>query len=1310
MSNTNIPIVKNKSNSFSRNESNAIVFKRNSFQQHHGNSSQISAIENSPRSHLHSRYSYGGNSGPSSFDPNRNITVTENQTMRIKPSLSRTVSVPTVPKSTGLVYSTYLQKEFSSIDKINDPNSNGLICAGKSHLGYYKFSEEDKTISLIHNFTDTTASSSISNAAVSSNLNKRHRQLKLSTIADVKTGFNNYKNYVAICAKSTVISIYDINKAEKLDKTLITSYSEHTRAVNSFDFNMVDSNLLISGGQDGCIKIWDLRTGSLNGSTRSDININTASDSIRDVKWMPGYNFASHGSATANLRRKNNSGYKFASIHDSGLLLKFDIRQPSHAERKINAHTGPGLCLNWHPNQDYIVTGGRDGKCCLWYVGDMKNDYLNVSSTTPLLNNQINSFSNLSMNGNNILSLPETTINVGFPVTKLKFRPSYDNNVMNSLLAISSMGDEAAVNIYALGRKYIPKHILLTAAPSQGLVWWNEKLIFNVDRANRINGWNIEQEPTVLDNIQRTVVTWRDMDGSGFLAVNQDVGDYTTNEDYIPTMFDKTRNFGNKPQVNSAQEVHSLSKGKGLESFKKNLSNSNLSYISDKGSIMRKSNSKNYGLSSPLNNNLSPTSGTDDVDKTNTKSPIMVTLDLPHIFNNMRLVQMKNIKKKTVSPEVSAIKESPIQVFQFLARELDFSFSKDRNTTNNTSFGTPVADKENNSSQDDLMKKFGFTNTTTWTNLMTKKSETSSENKSIENQITGSESLVSKDTKNRSDSDTSIYHSDDGVEKDEEDNELSETTRKLKERIKLLIELIEICKHNAGVYSYIDDLPNFKVWVIIRDALLWDLQSISKELEIEETDISEHDSANFQYNENVSRSHNRGDSFNTQLTDLPSEIGSFVVSDPKAFTDKKKSNLNILFSKENALKKQKMLEETNKLSTIHSLSADNIGNIDSPNRISQSLENSKNFSEPIISTQTRAGFELKPLREQVKSFTSSENLEDENDKNDNLFSETTSLRNAEEQPDITLIPKRNKRPSFIDTFMTERPIFESRDSDFMSRSSFSTHDNSPVSKLSSFRNYTSTLNNYKKLSQNRLTLSPTFSDGNSRISDFELPAYKINNLKIKEHQVLLSKLFENEKIKKNQGLDNGDIEPWSTGKILKQLFNQAVQNGNILMVISILTLFQDVYKITTFNVVKDSILQFIDILHRYELFEIAAALLKYCPWDNILDNTGTNSLIQIFCDNCGKLVINERSKEKFTQENFELGKRASNKNILKEFGYWYCESCNKRNKLCVVCEKPMKGLTMSVLQCGHGGHFECMRDWFLEEGMTDCPAGDYSTE
>lgn len=71
--------------------------------------------------------------------------------------------------------------------------------------------------------------------------------------------------------------------------------------------------------------------------------------------------------------------------------------------------------------------------------------------------------------------------------------------------------------------------------------------------------------------------------------------------------------------------------------------------------------------------------------------------------------------------ELTALKESPVEVFKFLARELKFSYMQEKNNTR-LDEDTVEADKaqsiDDAKTKKQLMEKFGIAENNTWTNLI----------------------------------------------------------------------------------------------------------------------------------------------------------------------------------------------------------------------------------------------------------------------------------------------------------------------------------------------------------------------------------------------------------------------------------------------------------------------------------------------------------------------------------------------------------------------------------------------------------------
>lgn len=1255
-------------------------------------------------------------------------------------------------KSGRLFYNLKAKKDLSSIDTIHDPNTNAVICAGKSHLGYYTISETDGkmkcSFDLLHNPNNNTQ------------LRRATKQIKFNTIADVKTGFQNLNNIAAICTNSTQISLLNISRKQSYNSALVTSLAEHKRSVNSFDFNMVQTNLILSGGQDGFLKVWDVRSDSVNKRSKGcNISINTSYDSIRDCKWMPGYNF---GSANGTELGRSNSGYKFASIHDSGILLKFDLRQPNIPEKKINAHTGPGLCLNWHPHNDYIVTGGRDGKCCLWNFGDNKINGNYNNNTTPASfnmnasNGTSNNYTitNLNNNSNTNLTVafPETTINIGSPITKLKFRPSYDNSLYNSLLAISSMGEDAQVSIYSLARKYIPKHQMKTGASSIGLVWHNQDTIFNIDKNNYINGWNITHEPLVLDNLSKITTLWRDIDGYGFTFVDQDAGSYEV-EDNNANVINSTNihntvagnSNATKPLNNTANATlvgtpTTLNSAHVSTTNMKNaLSYSNLPHetiLSSKGNMFStKSLPSKVSLSSKSNVSLS--SLTSQLGENNAiKSPYIVTLDLPYIFNGMKLRSLQKMKKdySNLFSSNYIFKETPVETFKYLVRELVFSIEHNKRNGKsllldknfNTSNTENVSSNLTNNNDDEydrtrenanIMKRFGLSENATWAALISKTSsdnnKSTNETKSLStvseyeydnisrnsrklNCKSNNESIKASKEKNTLNGFTSLVATNNNSSNDDNnepilnDKEVSNLSKAFQNnesenfiKAQLLIELTSIANHNAEVYYKIGDLHHFKIWILIRDSILWDVKNMklfdSKEFSEEDKNQKNEDEEDEDYL--YGGSVHSSDLIVLDTDRRPTFSASSAFSDRSVNTD---FGSSLIEEKPRALKEPIMY--TKPISGLQ-------------RQLKESANLKDNMYSEVKNPETN-DFSTSPNSMSSPDMTVADVFDDD----DINHVGTNSKKIGSPVKGIPIARRRKSgRLSFIDTYMSDKNSlsgYMDRQNPFhVLKSKHSSiagtpNSNTPDLDILKHGNSQDQSSFFKKM-LNKMGSGGAF-DNNTETNEL-INLKESNNVQLNNNSI-------------TPKADN-NVPPWDTKRIVKQIYDQSIESGNFLLAINILLLFHDIYELTTQEIAKNSISEFLSILHRFEKFDIAASLLKYCTWDDIADSEMNQSHVSIFCENCKDLIVNDKSKEFYMKKerdrkrNNDNNEDHNNHDSLKKFGYWYCDSCKRPNTLCVICEQPMKRMVMGILSCGHEGHFDCLQDWFSEEDMDICPCG-----
>jgi WD40 repeat protein len=285
----------------------------------------------------------------------------------------------------------------------------------------------------------------------------------IGTILDVKTGHGAYNKYIGTSTTTGSILIFNAGSKNKL----LYRYAEQMRAVNTISFSQLDAHSLLSGSQDGAMKLWDLR--SANGKPVLTIQSNT--DAIRSIQFSPHHN------------------RKFAAISDSGVILKWDLRLPAQFEKKFNAHTGPGLCLDWHPEFDYIVSAGRDKQVQVW-----------------------------NMNADS--RVPEHVIYSASPVSKVSWRPISSNSISGAELAMSFLNNDLTVQVYSLRRKYIPLYTIEShQAQVTGLSFKDDRYLYTCSKDKFFCKEDLALQPHTIDNLPLTAVAWAP--NNDFLFVDQ---------------------------------------------------------------------------------------------------------------------------------------------------------------------------------------------------------------------------------------------------------------------------------------------------------------------------------------------------------------------------------------------------------------------------------------------------------------------------------------------------------------------------------------------------------------------------------------------------------------------------------------------------------------------------------------------------------------------------------------------------------------------------------------------------------------------
>lgn len=270
------------------------------------------------------------------------------------------------------------------------------------------------------------------------------------------------------CASGKIFT-YDVSRLGSTSAGLeCIQTREDLRQVNKLDFNPYKATWLLSGGQDGVVRLIDVRapvTGrfGLTFPARQAFRTNAG---IRDLRWSP------------------TDGFMFACAMESGIIMKWDARKYQAPLLKINAHdpTKGASSISWHPDGEHLISAGFDSKCYVW----------DLSSKAEKRQK------------------PKWTINAPAPVTVVSWRPglwsataqgrraaqvavSYDDGG-NHKSGINS------VHIWDLARPTMPyKEIDMFETCPNALLWHDQDLLWTADSDGLFAQCDVAFAPKVID-------------------------------------------------------------------------------------------------------------------------------------------------------------------------------------------------------------------------------------------------------------------------------------------------------------------------------------------------------------------------------------------------------------------------------------------------------------------------------------------------------------------------------------------------------------------------------------------------------------------------------------------------------------------------------------------------------------------------------------------------------------------------------------------------------------------------------------------
>jgi WD40 repeat protein len=299
------------------------------------------------------------------------------------------------------------------------------------------------------------------------------RQVYTIDIDDVAWAKGTSGDYVAAATSSGKIILYDLGHAGLPAAQL----HEHYRQVHRITFNPHRGSLLLSGSQDGTVRLWDVRdarrsTGSTQRSStpatskmQSKSKFAGQSDSVRDVKWSP------------------TDGVDFAFGTDSGWVQIWDMRNLKQPKIKIPAHAHACTSVDWHPDGKHVASAGLEKLIRVWDVSSNNRKKPSFEVKTP------------------------------YPVSNARWRPPCESSVpgdfgtrQTTQLVAAYDREHPVLHIWDLRRPAFPFREMTPhpEAPTD-LLWHSQDLLWTVGRDGVFLQSDIQHARKAMDNISVNV-------------------------------------------------------------------------------------------------------------------------------------------------------------------------------------------------------------------------------------------------------------------------------------------------------------------------------------------------------------------------------------------------------------------------------------------------------------------------------------------------------------------------------------------------------------------------------------------------------------------------------------------------------------------------------------------------------------------------------------------------------------------------------------------------------------------------------------
>ncbi|GAA5867913.1 hypothetical protein JCM3774_004719 [Rhodotorula dairenensis] len=345
--------------------------------------------------------------------------------------------------------------------------------------------------------------------------------------SDVRWGYGATSNKIATSFSNGAVVLWDLAKdGSRLDQLKY----EHDRAVNRVVFGGQTGNWLMSGGQDGQMKLWDIR------ESRPASMILKASSPIRHLAFSP----------------SASQPFTLVAACASGTMIRYDVRYVSRqnggATDRIAGHVGACLAMDWRDGFScerdatgagvgvtaetagggreggWVVTGGVDRTVKIW---DFSLATLSTKPVRTLYTSQpVYSVAWHPTRPTELASSPMPSLGLGAEGSSSSVGdevPSTPSSTVDSPLAAMVKGDNAAprartdrnawkneIEVWDVRRPYFPKLSIKTDEPISSLLYNDDETIWVTSKGSpTFQQIDIASDSySLLDSIDRPTSSW----------------------------------------------------------------------------------------------------------------------------------------------------------------------------------------------------------------------------------------------------------------------------------------------------------------------------------------------------------------------------------------------------------------------------------------------------------------------------------------------------------------------------------------------------------------------------------------------------------------------------------------------------------------------------------------------------------------------------------------------------------------------------------------------------------------------------------